>query len=154
MPLYFAYGSNMDVAAMAARCPASRAVGRAVLPHHRFVIAIQGWANVVRQPGAQVWGVLWQLDSADVPALDRYEAVAAGLYRKAFCSVLVEGRRLRALVYRMDGLRIGHPRAGYMDGVVAAAAAARLPAAYIATLAQWQPGPSFRNRHRYLVTGR
>ncbi|HEY6732614.1 MAG TPA: gamma-glutamylcyclotransferase, partial [Roseiarcus sp.] len=27
MPLYFAYGSNMDVAAMARRCPRSKALG-------------------------------------------------------------------------------------------------------------------------------
>ncbi len=32
MPLYFAYGANMDVAAMAKRCPSSKPLGLARLP--------------------------------------------------------------------------------------------------------------------------
>lgn len=79
MPLYFAYGANMDAAAMALRCPASRLIGRGRLPRHRFVIMREGWASVVRAPGATVWGVLWELALSDIPALDRYEGVAGVL---------------------------------------------------------------------------
>ena len=38
MPLYFAYGSNMDVAAMAQRCPRSKLLGVARLPRHKVFI--------------------------------------------------------------------------------------------------------------------
>jgi len=38
MPLYFSYGSNMDVAGMAARCPRSKPLGLARLAHHRLAI--------------------------------------------------------------------------------------------------------------------
>lgn len=41
MPLYFAYGSNMDREAMRVRCPNSRALGRARLARHRFFIMSQ-----------------------------------------------------------------------------------------------------------------
>ena len=46
MPLHFAYGSNMDVAAMRARCPASRPLGLARLARPRFVITPEGYAAV------------------------------------------------------------------------------------------------------------
>ncbi|HEX8418365.1 MAG TPA: gamma-glutamylcyclotransferase, partial [Methylobacterium sp.] len=35
MPLYFAYGANMDAGAMALRCPASRLIGQGRLHRHR-----------------------------------------------------------------------------------------------------------------------
>jgi gamma-glutamylcyclotransferase (GGCT)/AIG2-like uncharacterized protein YtfP len=79
MPLYFAYGSNMDRATMAVRCPASRALGIGRLPRHRFVIMQEGYASVVRDPRRSVWGMVWDLALADVPALDRYEGVGGGL---------------------------------------------------------------------------
>ena len=59
MPLYFAYGSNMDVAAMASRCPHSRPVGPARLMRHRFLVTSDGYASVQRDPAATVWGLLW-----------------------------------------------------------------------------------------------
>ncbi len=37
MPCYFAFGSNMDVAQMARRCPGAQAMGRATLTDHRLV---------------------------------------------------------------------------------------------------------------------
>ena len=48
MPLYFAYGANMDVAAMATRCPGAKPVGTARLPRHRFIITGDGYASVAR----------------------------------------------------------------------------------------------------------
>ena len=87
MPLYFAYGSNMDVAAMAQRCPRSVAIGPARLIRHRLAPMREGWLTVTRDQRACVHGVLWNLALADVPALDRYEGVANGLYRKALQSV-------------------------------------------------------------------
>ena len=77
MPLYFAYGANMDAGAMAARCPRSTLIGQGRLNRHRFIIMREGYASVVRDPTSTVWGVLWDLALADVPALDRYEGVAA-----------------------------------------------------------------------------
>ena len=50
MPLYFAYGSNMDAAAMQARCPKSRALGPARLARHRFGLMADGYATIVRAP--------------------------------------------------------------------------------------------------------
>ena len=37
---------------------------------------------MVRDPRRTIWGLLWDLALSDVPALDRYEGVAGGLYVK------------------------------------------------------------------------
>ena len=134
MPLYFAYGSNMDATAMSARCPASRAIGKARLVRHRFLINADGYATVVRDPRAVVHGLLWDLALRDVPALDRYEGLAQGLYTKVMQSVLTEQGPRRALVYIGRSALPGAPRPGYLEGVIAAAQATGLPAAYIQSI--------------------
>jgi gamma-glutamylcyclotransferase (GGCT)/AIG2-like uncharacterized protein YtfP len=130
VPLYFAYGSNMDRAAMARRCPASTVRGVGRLYRHRFVIMREGYASVVRDPAATVWGLVWDLALSDVPALDRYEGVAGGLYVKAQQPVATPEGVRRALVYlgRSQG---GTPRPGYLQGVIAAGREAGLPEAYL-----------------------
>ena len=137
MPLYFAYGANMDAAAMAARCPASRLVGRGRLNRHRFIIMKEGWASVVRDSRASVWGVLWDLALADVPALDRYEGVSGGLYVKAYQPVVTESGTKRALIYLGRSVASGIPRPDYMEAVLDAADAAQLPGPYVQEIRGW-----------------
>jgi gamma-glutamylcyclotransferase (GGCT)/AIG2-like uncharacterized protein YtfP len=139
MPLVFAYGSNMDRAAMALRCPYSTPLGPARLMRHRFVILPQGYASLVRDRESTVHGVLWSIAFPDMPGLDRYENVAAGLYRKEIQPVLkAGGGTARAMVYvgRGEG---GSALAGYMEGVIAAARAWSLPASHIRVLEQYLP---------------
>ena len=131
MPLYFAYGSNMDRAAMAERCPASKPVGLARLPRHRLFVTREGYASVARDPRRAVWGLLWDLSFADLLALDRYEALASRLYVKVAQPVLTERGPRRALLSVARGAAPGLPRPGYMEAVLAAGEGAGLPAAYL-----------------------
>jgi hypothetical protein len=131
MPLYFAYGANMDVAAMARRCPRSRALGTARLMRHRFVVMPGGWGSVTRDPRQSVHGVLWDLAAADVRALDAFEEIGRGLYRKILQPVVKSsGGAVRALVYVGHG-EGGEPRRAYIEDVTAAARAWALPDAYV-----------------------
>jgi gamma-glutamylcyclotransferase (GGCT)/AIG2-like uncharacterized protein YtfP len=149
MPLYFAYGLNMDVPAMAARCPASRPIGPARLARHRFVITSDGYASVLRDPRRTVHGLLWDLALADVASLDRFEALGR-LYSKVSQGVLTAEGPRRALVYIGKGTPGGKPQPGYLASVIAAARAAGLPAAAIAEMealeaearGQRLPGPA------------
>ena len=141
MPLYFAYGANMDASAMALRCPMSSLVGRGHLPRHRFIVMREGYASVVRDPARTVHGVLWVLALDDVPALDRYEGVAGGLYAKASLPVTTAGGVKRALVYLGRSTAPGRPRPGYLDAVLAAARAAQLPDPYVREIAGWMRRP-------------
>ena len=99
MPLYFAYGSNMDVAAMARRCPRSKALGLARLERHRLAVMREGWLTAVRDPSSAVHGVLWDLALSDIAALDRYEGLSQGLYVK-----LIAGGHRRARAETGDRL--------------------------------------------------
>jgi len=125
MPLTFAYGSNMDAAAMARRCPRARLLGRAYLPRHRFALLPEGFATVVRDPSATAFGVLWEMGFGDLAALDRYEEVARGGYRKIVQPVLREGAApVRALVYiGAPGKGLGQAPQDYMAKIVEAARA-------------------------------
>jgi hypothetical protein len=134
MPLYFAYGSNMDRAAMAKRCPASKPLGLGRLPRHRFLINTDGYATIVRDPRESVHGLLWDLALRDVAALDRYEGLSEGLYVKISQSVITNAGPKRALVYVGRSAEPGKARPGYLEGVIAAAKVAGLPEAYIAKI--------------------
>jgi broad specificity phosphatase PhoE len=130
MPLYFAYGANMDTAAMALRCPQSRALGVARLPRHRFIITRDGYASVLRDPMATVHGVLWDLGLGDVKVLDRFEEVDRGLYAKISQPVIAAGGPRRALIYVGTASEPGTPRPGYLEAVIASAESWNLPEAY------------------------
>lgn len=140
LPLYFAYGANMDAAAMALRCPVSRLIGRGRLPRHRFIVMREGYASVVRDPARLVHGVLWELALDDIPALDRYEGVAGGLYAKAYLPVRTSRGMRRALIYLGRSTAPGRPRPGYLEAVLAAAEAAQLPAPYLREIGGWLRG--------------
>ncbi len=79
MHLYFAYGSNLHAAQMAKRCADSKRIGRAVLVGHRLDFTRRsgdwkgGVADIVPNPGHEVWGLLYQISDADLCSLDRYE---------------------------------------------------------------------------------
>jgi gamma-glutamylcyclotransferase (GGCT)/AIG2-like uncharacterized protein YtfP len=139
MPLYFAYGSNMDQTAMAQRCPASKPVGIARLMRHRFFIFEGGYASVIRDPQRVVWGLLWDLALADVPALDRYESLSTGLYTKVVQPVVTAQGSRRAVVYVGRSAKPGAPKPGYMESVVDAATKAGLPQDYVRGLRGWLP---------------
>jgi len=135
--LYFAYGSNMASRRMRARAPAARAVGRARLAGWRLVADKPGRdgtakANVVRDPGAHVWGVLWELCLADLAALDRFE----GGYERVAVTVAAESGAERATTYA-SRLRTAAPglARGYKALVLEGAREHDLPPEWAARLA-------------------
>ena len=137
--IYFAYGANMERDAMRRRCPGAQALGPAVLRGWRYVI-VEGYGSVAPARGACVYGVLWRLTPRDLAALNAFESLDSGLYRRTRLTVDLGGRRLRALVYvgRERGRR--RPMPGYQERLVAAAQDWRLPPRYVAELARLAPG--------------
>lgn len=130
MPLYFAYGANMDIAAMATRCPGSRPLGPARLPRHRFIITRDGYASVVRDPRREVRGLLWDLALSDVRILDKFEEVDRGLYTKINQPVITPTGPKRALIYIARTAEVGVPRPGYLESVMLSAETLGLSVAY------------------------
>jgi hypothetical protein len=134
VPLYFAYGSNMDVNAMARRCPRSKALGLARLERHRLAVMREGWLTAVRASSSAVHGVLWDLALSDIPALDRHESLSQSLYVKLIQAVIAERGPKRAIVYIGANSGPGVPRPAYIAEVLAAARSWRLPAEGAAAL--------------------
>ena len=138
MTLYFAYGANMERVAMRRRCGGAMPLGPAVLRGWRYVIA-NGYGSIRPAAGAQVCGVLWRLTARDLAALNIFESLHSGIYRRAMMTVEIVGQRARALVYlaRNGGSRRAMP--GYQERIVAAAEEWALPTRYIAELRRLAP---------------
>jgi gamma-glutamylcyclotransferase (GGCT)/AIG2-like uncharacterized protein YtfP len=134
MRLYFAYGANMVRENMARRCPRARLVGTAILADRRFAIIRKGYGTVLKEKGARVYGLLWRIGRSDEAALDWFEEVARGVYRRTQAVVVYHGRPVSALVYVAAATAPGRPRAAYIGSILAAARAFGFPADYIAAL--------------------
>jgi hypothetical protein len=148
MALHFAYGSNMSRELMRRHCPTAEAAGPARLDGWRFMITRDGYASVAPTPGATVYGVLWRLLPRDLAALNAYENLDSGAYRRRVLPVRHAGRIMPALLYVGRTLSAGLPRPGYQDRIVLPAARDwNLPSAYLAELARWSPSAR-RSAHR------
>ncbi|MFL6796960.1 MAG: gamma-glutamylcyclotransferase family protein [Xanthobacteraceae bacterium] len=132
--LHFAYGSNMSRSMMAVRCREAQPLGVATVAGWRFVINRQGYGTLVACRGKRVHGVLWHLSARDLAALNAYENVDKGLYRRRNLPLHYGGKQTVALVYltRIGGH--GIPAPAYIQLVLRAAAEWDLPDTYIASL--------------------
>ena len=133
--LYFAYGANMDRAAMALRCPSSKSLGVATLPGWRLGVMREGWLTVESALGVSTHGVLWDLAEADVPALDAFEDVDGGIYLKQTLPVIA-AHETAALVYVGANVGPGVARVDYLAAVRAAARGWGLPDDALISLAR------------------
>jgi cation transport regulator ChaC len=137
MTLYFAYGSNMQRAAMQRRCPGAHAIGPAALEGYRFFVGIDGWGSVKPSPGATVHGVLWRLTPRDIAALHAYELLHKGLYDVRYLAVRSGTRRVSAMIYLLRRRAAGRPKPGYVEMIAAAARGWQLPEPYIRSVERW-----------------
>jgi len=150
--LYFAYGSNMDVEQMARRCPAARLVGAAVTDGFRFAIDRRWVAALETRVGSQAYGLLWRVTPACLTALDEWEGVARGCYRRAAitCRQWPEAQEEACAVEALTYLscwegKPSHRKEGYLERILAAAARAGLPPDYVeAQIAPFERLPTRR----------
>lgn len=158
MPFYFAYGSNMNVARVAARIGATRRVLSGVLHDHglRFDKASRvpgiAHANVVAVDGELVEGALFELiDPGQIRDMDPFEGHPFDYERRRLPIVTREGT-IEAWVYvaapgttaealrpareYLDHLLAGYPflTSGYHARLAAVEAVAGLDAATLAAL--------------------
>jgi phage replication-related protein YjqB (UPF0714/DUF867 family)/gamma-glutamylcyclotransferase (GGCT)/AIG2-like uncharacterized protein YtfP len=135
---YFAYGSNLCAAQMATRCPDAVNPQPARLDGHDWLINERGVATVEPFAGSQVHGVLWQVTSHDLAALDSAEGVPAR-YRRDRLTVHTADGPTSAWVYIDHRVTPGPPRPGYLEHIIACAAHHGLPARWIEFLRRWDP---------------
>ena len=141
--LYFAYGSNMNLAQMARRCPGAQLGIQAELPGWRYFINGNGYAGIEKFSGGLVRGSLWSLLPQHWEALDQYEGVAGGYYEKKKMDVLSSrnGKQLPVWVYLSNDYNYGTPSSSYQEIVVQGARDVNLPESYLPVLEAWADGP-------------
>jgi gamma-glutamylcyclotransferase (GGCT)/AIG2-like uncharacterized protein YtfP len=109
--LYFAYGSNLNLRAMAHRCPRAKALTAARLEGYRLVF--RRYADISPDPKGTVWGALFELTPACVRALDKYEDEALGIYRKITVTVTDDHGTRAAMAYVMNAGPLAPPDVAY-----------------------------------------
>ena len=146
LPVYFAYGSNLDPEVMRARCPAHRYLCRAIL--HDHVLVFRGrereWggavATVEHAPGSMVHGVVYELTPADYDFLDRAQTYlgpqhAANLYDRVRRTVVLElNEPLEVELYLMRPRPSGLPSRRYRWTLLTGMRRHSLPAPVIAAI--------------------
>jgi|AP45_3_1055517.scaffolds.fasta_scaffold81290_2 gamma-glutamylcyclotransferase (GGCT)/AIG2-like uncharacterized protein YtfP len=138
---YFAYGSNLDPYQKENRTGPIREAKRARLPNYRFAFnkiknieEKTGYANVMPDDGAEVWGIIFRCTKETLDQMDKYEG-APKHYRKEIVSVFTdEGDKCEAVTYvaqdgkKEDGLK---PTSDYLERIVDGARHYNLPSEYI-----------------------
>ncbi|ART72090.1 replication protein [Mycobacterium dioxanotrophicus] len=136
--LYFAYGSNLCVSQMAARCPGALSPRPARLDGHDWLINERGVATVEPFDGSAVHGVLWHVTDHDLAVLDSAEGVPVRYRRDRLTVHTVDGPT-SAWVYIDHRVNPGPPRPGYLERIIAGAIHHELPAHWIKFLRRWDP---------------
>ncbi len=146
---YFAFGSNMHDSAFRERRgmrPSEWRVGRT--PGYRLRFNLDGRplgkaapANIIQDPQAEVWGVLYRITRAELLYLDATEGVPGWRYRQLWLDLIdTEGRAVNAVTYIADGnAEDGKPSQRYITLLREGATAHELPAHYLEYLNDVEP---------------
>jgi phage replication-related protein YjqB (UPF0714/DUF867 family)/gamma-glutamylcyclotransferase (GGCT)/AIG2-like uncharacterized protein YtfP len=135
---YFAYGSNLSVQQMSARCPDAVEPRRATLADHDWLINERGVATIEPLAGSEVHGVLWHVSDRDLATLDSAEGVPVR-YRRDRLTVHTDDGPSEAWVYIDHRVDPGPPRPGYLERIIDAAHHHDLPHRWIEFLRRWDP---------------
>ncbi len=120
---YLAYGSNLNVRQMLARCPSARAVGTTFVPEYALLFKgsqTGAYLTIEKKKGSIVPAAVWKTTENDEAALDRYEGYPT-FYYKAEMTLPVKklkGGKIEVLpvyVYIMhEERKLGVPEFGYV----------------------------------------
>lgn len=140
MPIYAAYGSNMDPGQMLERTPHSPMSGTGWLQGWRLTFGGEdlGWegalATVVEDPDSQVFVVLYDVSPEDEERLDRWEGSELDIHAKIRLRVQTLEGSVLAWLYCVDAYEGGLPSARYIGVMADAAEAAGAPEDYVHAL--------------------
>jgi hypothetical protein len=138
--IYAAYGSNMDPAQMARRCPHSPQRGSGWLEGWRLTFGGEdmGWegalATVAEARDEQVFVVLYDLSDEDEAALDAWDGATLGYYSKIRVRIATLDGDALAWLYVLNDYEGGLPSARYLGIMADAAEIAGAPDDYVTGL--------------------
>jgi len=143
--LYFAYGSNMVTAQMQERIASAQVYGVGSLKGWKVICNKRskdgsGKANLVQAEGHLTWGVLYEIDEADLEKLDRIE----GGYQRITVTIDTEQSIPTSAETYISEDVTDHPVAydSYKALIIAGAEEHHLPRAYITSLQELPERPA------------
>ncbi len=137
---YFAYGSNMSLARLAARIPSVRRLGVGTLRGYRLVFHKAGErdgsakcdAFFTGDPTHEVLGVVYEIDPEGMDRLDAIEGAGSGYENRQVDVVLCQNSVVRAGVYCATVIDPSlKPYDWYREHVIRGAIENNLPEQYI-----------------------
>jgi len=118
--LYVAYGSNLNIAQMALRCPTAHIYGTGLLNNWELIYrgSMTGsYATIRRRKGSAVPVVVWSIMENDEKSLDIYEGYPRFYFKQNVMVDLPSGKK-KAMVYIMDLKRKpGRPSQRYVESI-------------------------------------
>lgn len=119
--LYIAYGSNLNLTQMAARCPSASIYAKGTLKNWELVYRgrkTNAHATIIRKQGSSVPVLIWEIQPKDEYYLDIYEGYPHYYFKKNIM-VDIEGRKKKAMVYIMDEKQMpGKPSDQYIRTIL------------------------------------
>ena len=140
---YFAYGSNMASERLAQRVPSALVVGVYPLPQHRLMfhkVSKDGSAKAdaffTGDDNDELLGVVFHIDPAEKPSLDKVEGLGYGYELKQLEVAGESGKALTVFLYVATQIdKALKPYDWYKKHVLIGAQEAGLPDTYIANIA-------------------
>lgn len=121
---YIAYGSNLNIHQMFARCPSAKIIGTSVIENYQLLFKgskTGSYLTIEPKEGRSVPVAVWSVTARDEAALDRYEGYPA-FYYKAEMKLPIKGiksgkiRTRDVFVYIMHEDRpLGLPSEYYLE---------------------------------------
>lgn len=102
--LYIAYGSNLNLRQMAARCPSATIYATGLLNNWELIFRgspANSHATIRRCVGKTVPVLVWSIKPFDEKQLDIYEGYPVYYFKKDIM-VNIDGKKKKAMVYIMD----------------------------------------------------
>ncbi|GJL66704.1 MAG: hypothetical protein NPIRA05_16750 [Nitrospirales bacterium] len=161
---YLAYGSNLHPVRLRERVPSAELLDVVELKHYRLSFHKRGQdrsskCNLVRtgEESDEVYGGIYQIDSAHKPMLDRFEGKGKG-YHDSQLTVEFHGQEYSCLTYLAQPSYIEHslkPFHWYKELIVLGAKHLRFPNAYVRSIESIDsvedPDEERRMQHQELI---
>ena len=100
---YLAYGSNLNIAQMAFRCPTAKRVGRTYIKDYelKYCGTRAGYLTILPAANKEVPLGVWLIEDEDEKRLDMYEGYPTH-YRKEIIPITIKGEVHEAIIYIMN----------------------------------------------------
>lgn len=118
--LYVAYGSNLNLAQMATRCPTATIYATGILQNWEIIYRGEpdnSYATIRKKEGSDVPVLVWTLQDSDEQELDIYENFPT-LYEKEMITVDSNGTKIEGMIYIMNqNEKAGKPSITYIETI-------------------------------------